>query len=111
MAQYNELSRRGLIKLNNDFDHANNNALHEFLNGASESYEEIRPFEQIAQRADILYDTLKDRGDAISKSMLDRVDHVFDSIVESLVGEVDRCEAVLDEQEDDESYPDEEDEE
>lgn len=112
MAQYNELSRRGLIKLNHDFDAANDNALHEFLNGAQESYEGIRPFEEIAQRVDELSGVLNDKKDAVSQSMMDRVNHVFDGVVKSLVEEVNRCEEIIDEQEDDESYPDiEEDEE
>ena len=107
MAQYNELSRRGLIKLNHDFDDTNDNALHEFLNGAQEPYEAIRPFEQIAQRVDELSGVLKDKGDTVSQSMMDRVNHVFDGVVKSLVDEVNRCEEIIDEQEDDESYPDE----
>ena len=38
--------------------------------------------------------------------MLERTNRVFDTLIDSISGEVSRCEAVLDEQEDDDAYPD-----
>ena len=105
---YNEISRRGLIRMSHEYDQASNNALKEFLN--EHEYESIRPFEQIAQRADEVSAILSEKTDEVSKSMSDRVNSVFDSIVKALTDEVDRCESVLDEQDDDEAYQDDEDE-
>lgn len=108
---YNDISRRGLIKLNNDYDKANDNALHNFLNENNALYEHIRPFEQIAERLDGISETLKDKGDSVSNAMMDRVEHVFDSLVQSMTDEIQRCDSVIDECEDDESYPDDDDDE
>lgn len=108
MANYNDLSRRGLIKLNNDFDKTHNNDLHNFLNNSTNEYEGIRPIESIVDRMDEVGATIHGKGDIISKTMMDRVNHVFDSVITSLTEELDRCENIFQEQEDDESYLDDE---
>lgn len=109
MANYNEISRRGLIKLNTDFDHANDNQLKDYFDACEtdgKHYERIRPHEQIIERLDEVTGALEGRVDAVSKSMLERTNRVFDTLIDSISGEVSRCEAVLDEQEDDDAYPD-----
>lgn len=106
MSEYKEISRRGLIKLNTDYDKANDNSLHKFLNEPGREYEEIRPFEQISERLDEVAMVFEDKTDAVSQAMMNRVNHVFDNVVNAITDEVERCESILEEQEDDESYPD-----
>lgn len=109
MANYEGLSRRGLINLNHDFDKDNNNMLKEYLGDNEAGYEEIHPYEEVIDRMGDVSDALQDRMDTVSKSMVFRLNNVFDSLVESIKDEVDRCEQVLDEQEDNASYPDDHD--
>jgi len=110
MANYNAFSRRGLIKMNNDYDKVSNGALHNFLEDKEDNYEEVRPFEQIAERLDEVTETIQERGGMISNAMMDRVNHVFDSMIAGMTEEINRCESVMDEQSDDDSYPDDGDE-
>lgn len=111
MAEYKELSRRGLIKLNNEFDQANDHALHNFLNGDDRNYEEVRPYEQIAEKMDEVTEAVQMKGGVISTAIIDRANHIFDSMIAGLTEEIRRCEDIMDEQEDDDSYPDEEEDE
>lgn len=106
MSNYGELSRRGLIKLNNDFDKANENQLKNFLDSSDTEYEGIRPFEAIAERMDEVSEVVKKKSDTVSQAMMDRVNHMFDSVINSMTEEIDRCESVMDEQNDNEEYPD-----
>lgn len=107
MAAYKDLSRRGLIRLNRDYDDKSDNALFDFYQEHSDEYEGVRPFEQIVERVDELSDKLKDKKDTVSESMMSRIDSVFDGVVKALFDEEDRCKAVLDEQADNDAYPDE----
>ena len=109
--EYKDLSRRGLIKMNGDYDKTNDNKLKEFMNNSSTAYEEIRPYEQIAERLDDLTEAVEEKGGVVSDAIMGRVNHVFDSIITSMSEEITRCESVIEEQEDDESFPDETDEE
>lgn len=106
---YKDLSRRGLIRLGNDYDAANDNALHNFLNDGTRTYEGIRPFEEVAARADDVVDCLKDKGDEVSKSLVNRMNNVFDSMIGAIAGETDRAETVLEEQNDGEVFSDDDD--
>lgn len=110
MADYKEISRRGLIKLNTDFDIDNDGQLKEYLNHSvanGRTYEEVRPYEQIVERLDDVTEALEGRVDAVSESMLERANKVFDSLIDAISGEVKRCENVLQEQEDDDAFSDE----
>ena len=105
MSNYNELSRRGLIKLNNDFDIANDNALKEFLNSSSEGYEAIRPHEQMIEKMDETIDRVKIQGGIVSSALVKRMDKVFDRLMDKISDEVNRSCAIIDEQMDDSAYP------
>ena len=105
MSNYNELSRRGLIKLNNDFDIANDNALKEFLNSSSEGYEGIRPHEQMIEKMDETIDRVKIQGGIVSSALVKRMDKVFDRLMDKISDEVNRSCAIIDEQMDDSAYP------
>ena len=104
MSNYNELSRRGLIKLNNDFDIEHDNELKEFLNN-SDGYEGIRPHEQMIEKLDETTEKVKIQGGVVSTAMIKRIDKVFDRIMNKLQDEVYRACSVIDEQLDDSSYP------
>lgn len=103
---YEELSRRGLIKLNHDYDNESGNALKEFLNESNTVYEPIRPIEQVIDKLDKTTEAMEARGSAVSGAILDRVNAMFDGIIDNLTCEIDRCTEVIDESADDEQYPD-----
>ena len=111
MPSYNELSRRGLIKLGNDYDVANNNGLKDFLNNASGGYESVRPHEQMIEKLDEAAEKVKIQGGVVSTAMVRKVDKVFDRMMGKLQKEIDRAVALIDEQLDDSSYPSETDDE
>ena len=111
--KYDDLSRRGLIKLNNQYDNDNNNQLKEYAENIDSinPIERIRPYEEVAQKIDNLSEAMQHKGGQVSRAMLDRVNHMFDAIVESMKDEADRCDEVEQEQEDDNEFPnDDEDE-
>lgn len=71
MINYKDLSRRGLIKLNEDFDKENDDALLEYLNTTLNDYELIRPQEQRIADADEMKDAIKDTPKNIAKACKD----------------------------------------
>lgn len=71
MINYKDLSRRGLIKLNEDFDKENDDALLEYLNTTLNDYELIRPQEQRIVDADEMKDAIKDAPKNIAKAFKD----------------------------------------
>ena len=81
MPNYNDISRRGLIELNNDFDKKSDNALYNFLNNSEKDYEEIRPYERVAEKLDEVTEAIQAKGGIISNAMVDRVNHIFDNMV------------------------------
>ena len=105
MSKYNDLSRRGLIRLNNDFDLDNNNALKEYLNQRDGNYEGVRPLEQMMEELDNASEKVKIQGGVVSSAVIKRIDKVFDRMMGKLQNEVERSLAIIDEQLDDTSYP------
>lgn len=105
MSIYNELSRRGLIKLNNDFDITHNNELKDFLNNSTEVYEGIRPHEKMVEELDNTTEKVKIQGGVVASAVIKRVDKVFDRLMNKLQNEIDRSLAIIDEQLDDSAYP------
>lgn len=110
MSIYNDLSRRGLIKLNNDFDRENNNSLKQFLNDNRSEYEGIRPHEKMFDKLDDVHDEIAIRGGVVASAVIKRMDKVFDRMMGKIQSEVDRALAIVDEQLDDSAYPSEMDE-
>lgn len=108
MAYYNELSRRGLISLNKDFDNDNQNSLKDYLNSTEKCYEPVRPIEQVIERLDEATDAVKARNGVVSDAIMSRVNDMFDGIIDSLTKEINRCDDVADESEDDDQFPDDE---
>lgn len=81
---YKDLSRRGLIKLNSDFDEANNNQLHDFLSDNEANYEGVRPVEKIIETCDSIRDSISGSGSLIKQGILKSVDSVLDTALNSI---------------------------
>lgn len=82
---YEDLSRRGLIKLNNDFDDDNDAALLKYLTEKGDNYENIRFVESIINGADQVVDTVS--SSHIVKTILSKesnkvVDTVIDAVID-----------------------------
>ena len=104
---YNNISRRGLIKLNGDFDEANDGKLQEFLNGKGEgSYEEVKRYERVFEKLQGSIDTAKAVSDTVSTMAVERAEKIIDKITSSVLDEVDRIQEIFDEKKDDQAYPD-----
>ena len=55
---YEDLSRRGLIRLNHDFDAEHGGVLHQYLSEHGDEYENIRPVENVINRVDQIVETV-----------------------------------------------------
>ena len=84
MAKYEDLSRRGLIKLNKDFDAENDGALMHFLAENGDNYEDIRPVEAIIDRVDQAAETVSKAGYRI-KSVIGKEGS---NLLESVIGAI-----------------------
>ena len=55
---YEDLSRKGLIKLGHDFDRDNDGALQHYLAEHGDNYQNIRPVESVIERVDQIVETV-----------------------------------------------------
>lgn len=69
---YEDLSRRGLIKLSHDFDQENNGALLQYLAEHGDEYENIRPVEKVVERTDQIIQTVSTTTKGIREALADR---------------------------------------
>lgn len=81
---YNDLSRRALIKLGNDFDQEHDAELLQYLTEHGDEYEGIRPVEKIIEKADQLKETASVSGGAIKKVLAKEADRMIDAVIDSL---------------------------
>lgn len=81
---YEDLSRRGLIELNKDFDVENDGALMKFLAENGDNYEDIRPIESIIDRVDQVAETVSNAGYKI-KSVIGKEGG---NLLESVIGAI-----------------------
>lgn len=86
--EYRNLSRRALIKLNNDYDVENQNALKTFLNEHSDEYEMIRPIEKVTEKTDELTEVVSAKFNEFKDKAMDKIDTLFDSTISSVAGGV-----------------------
>lgn len=92
---YTDLSRRGLIKMANDFDDISDKELEEFLmtqTASGKPYEGIRPIEHFTEKLD---DLGKDVGAATTRNLdklfghlSNKIPEALDMITESLAQEI-----------------------
>lgn len=90
MENYGQLSRRGLIKLNEDFDAKNDEMLLEYLKESGENYEEIRPVEKAVEYVDAVLDATDEARTGIKAIAAEEINKLLDNItdvVTSLSGE------------------------
>ena len=71
---YEDLSRRGLIKLDHDFDKQNNGALSKYLAKHEDEYEDIRPVEKVIDCCDTAVASIK-RSISCVKASMEADDH------------------------------------
>lgn len=82
--QYEDLSRRALIKLNHDYDRDNDEALLKYLEemDPTENYEKVRMTERIVATGDHIYDTITGNTGAIKAVAKTAVDGMLDKAVD-----------------------------
>lgn len=85
---YEDVSRRGLIKLCHDFDDSHDGELQCFLTDHSDEYENIRPVECVIDRADQIVETMSGTVRSIKAAICNRdckaaVVGVLDTLVEN----------------------------
>lgn len=83
---YEDLSRRGLIQLNKDFDQDNDAALLQYLTENDQKYENIRPVEKAIEGADKLKGAFSGAGTVVKNVLLHQADKVVDKVLGSLAG-------------------------
>lgn len=81
---YEDLSRRGLIQLNKDFDQDNDAMLLHYLEENDQNYENIRPVEKVIDGADRLKGTFSGAGKIVKTVLLHQTDRVVDKVLGSL---------------------------
>lgn len=109
MSNYHELSRRGLIKLNEDFDLNHNNELKGYLLDRRDRYEDIRPHEALVAKMDDAAEKAKARGGVVSDIVIKKLDKIFDKVMDKLEKEVVRLTDSIELQIDDSCVPTEDD--
>lgn len=79
---YADLSRRGLIQLNKDFDEDNDGKLLQYLSENGEKYEDIRPIEAIIDRADQACEIIGDSGRKIKAVISGEGGKLIDNVID-----------------------------
>ena len=105
MSNYHELSRRGLIKLNEDFDMEHNNELKGYLLDNRDSYENIRAHEALVEKMDDAAAKAVARGGVVSDIVIKKLDKIFDRVMDKLEKEVVRLTDSIELQIDDSCVP------
>lgn len=105
MSNYHELSRRGLIKLGEDFDIENNNALKDYLLNHRDSYENIRAHEALVEKMDDAAAKAVARGGVVSDIVIKKLDKIFDKVMDKLEKDVIRLTDSIELQIDDSCVP------
>ena len=85
---YEDLSRRGLIRLGHDFDEEHGGALQHYLADHADEYENIRPVETVIERADQIVETVSGPMRTIKRAFMDKdckkfATTVFDTVVDN----------------------------
>lgn len=85
---YEDLSRRGLIRLGHDFDSDNDGALQHYLEEHGDEYENIRPIETVIERADQIVETVSVPMRTIKHAFMDKdckkvATTIFDTVVDN----------------------------
>lgn len=92
---YEDLSRRGLIKLNRDFDQDNDTVLLQYLAEHDAMYEGIRPVEKVINKVDNVVDTVKDSKGIIKATVVKESNKFLDAIIDTITGSADIAETEI----------------
>ena len=92
---YRDLSRRGLIRLNQNFDAANDAALLDYLTEHGDDYENIRPVEKVIERFDTVKDTLSASKQGIRNAIIKESDRIMDAVINVLETTIDTAENAI----------------
>lgn len=87
---YRDLSRRGLIQLNEDFDNENEGMLLDYLSKNDDKYENVRTIEQIVERCDQVKESMTTTGSSFKKALVKGIDFALDKAVDALGALVER---------------------
>ena len=82
--RYEDLSRRALIKLGNNYDQEHDAELLQYLTEHSDEYEGIRPVEKIIEKADHIVDTASTSSSIVKKVLAAEADKMMDAVISSL---------------------------
>lgn len=88
MAEYRELSRRGLIKMCMDYDIQNKDQLAAFLNSHARDYETIRAAELAIDKADQYAGVAMEAYDSFKKTAAKDSDATCSRLVARMAGKV-----------------------
>ena len=81
---YNDLSRKSLIRLAKDFDAKSGNGLKEYFLDNIEYYEKARPIEILIDKMDDLTEVVKEGRKAVSSMASDDANKIIDSVTKSV---------------------------
>lgn len=85
---YNDLSRRGLIKLGMDYDAENEGALLDYLTKNGDKYEDIRPVEKIIERADQVSEIAGNAGRKIMAVLGGGDGDILDDVIDTITSDI-----------------------
>lgn len=83
---YEDLSRRGLIKLNKDFDQENDAKLLQYLTEHGDKYENIRPVESVIDRVDKVAAAFSNSKSSIKRVIVRETDKLLDRVINTISG-------------------------
>lgn len=103
---YEDISRRGLIKLGHDFDRDNEAALQRYLAENGENYENIRTVEKVIVRADQITETVKEAASRlktaasgssgiVKKIIINEADKFIDTVISTVANTANMAEDEL----------------
>lgn len=103
---YEDISRRGLIKLGHDFDRDNEAALQRYLAENGDNYENIRTAEKVIVRADQIGETVKEAASKlrtaasgssgiVKKIVIKEADKFLDTVIDAVVNTANMAEDEL----------------
>ena len=83
---YEDLSRRAMIKLGHDYDKDNTNQLKTYFDekDAQAPYEDIRPIEKMTEQVDHLTETIKENGGALKRAAVKSVNNMLERVIDAV---------------------------
>lgn len=85
---YEDLSRRAMIKLGHDYDRDNGDQLKTYFveKDTQVPYEGIRPVEKMTEQVDHLTETIKENGGALKRAAVKSVNNMLERVIDAVDG-------------------------